>query len=186
MRAVLALILLAGCAVQRLEADKDLLARGETARLAAEAPPCAGPAPECRQAQEIRAAACRRQGDLPCAVAAWQAALAPDSPRRIPLNLAAAAQDAITAGAGDPAANAAAELAAAEALRRGAPADPEGCAHAGSARLALALLEPPGRGRCAILAALPPECRSAAPAPGRALQSRQLAAALAAQRRSCP
>ena len=186
MRPLLALLLLAGCATQRLAADKDLLARGETARLAAEAPPCTGLAPECRQAQDIRAEACRRTGDLPCAVAAWSAALAPDSPRRIPLNLAAAAQDAISTGAGDPARNAEAELAAAEALRRGRPADPEGCAHAASARLALALLAAPGSARCTILTTLPAGCRHAAPVPGREAQSRQLAAALAAQHRSCP
>lgn len=175
MRALLPLLLLAGCATQRLADDKALLARGETARLAAQPPPCAGARPECRQAQEIRAEACRRQGDLPCAVDAWDAALAPDGPRRIPLNLAAAAQDAISAGSGDPARNAAIELRAAEALRAADPADPAGCAHAASARLALALLAPPGPGRCAAIAALPAACRPVLPRP--------LAAALD---RSCP
>jgi hypothetical protein len=175
MRALLLVLLLAACATGRLAADKDLLARGEFARLATQPPPCAGPRPECRQAQEIRAEACRRQGDLLCAVAAWEAALAPDRPRRVPLNLAAAAQDAISTGAGDPAANAAAELRAAEALRAADPADPAGCAHAASARLALALLAPPGPGRCAPLATLPAACRPTLPRP--------LAAAL---HRSCP
>lgn len=176
MKALLALLLLAGCATQRLAADKDLLARGDLARLATQPSPCAGPRPECRQAQEIRAEACRRQGDLPCAIAAWQAALGPDSPRRIPLNLAAAARDATGSGIGDPARNAAAQLLAAEALRAGNPADAEGCAHAASARLTLALLAPPGPARCSLLAALPPACR-------RDALPRPLAAAL---HRSCP
>jgi hypothetical protein len=176
MKPLIALLLLAACATQRLEADKDLLAQGNIARLATQAPPCADARPECRQAQEIRAEACRRRGDLPCAIAAWQAALTPDSPRRIALNLAAAAQDAIGTGTGDPARNAAAELTAADALRAGNPADPEGCAHAASARLTLALLAPPGPARCTLLASLPAACR-AAPLP------RPLAAAL---HRSCP
>ncbi|WP_052389205.1 hypothetical protein [Belnapia moabensis] len=175
MRALLPLLLLAACATQRLDADKTLLAQGEVARLATQPPPCADARPECRQAQEIRAEACRRQGDLPCAITAWQAALAPGSPRRIPLNLAAAAQDAISTGAGDPATNAAAELTAADALRAGNPADPAGCAHAASARLTLALLTPPGPTRCARLAPLPAVCRPVLPRP--------LAAAL---HRSCP
>ncbi|WP_052213557.1 hypothetical protein [Belnapia sp. F-4-1] len=175
MKALLPLLLLAACATERLAADKDLLARGDVARLATQPPPCADARSECRQAQEIRAEACRRQGDLPCAIAAWQAALAPDSPRRIPLNLAAAAQDAISTGAGDPAANAAVELTTAEALRADNPADPEGCAHAASARLTLALLAPPGPARCALLAPLPTACRPVLPRP--------LAAAL---HRSCP
>ncbi|MBL6078302.1 hypothetical protein JMJ56_09820 [Belnapia sp. T18] len=169
------LLLLAACATQRLAADKDLLAQGDVMRLATQPAPCADARPECRQTQEIRAEACRRSGDLPCAIAAWQAALGPGSPRRIPLNLAAAAQDAIGTGTGDPARNAAAELLAADALRATDPADPAGCAHAASARLTFALLAPPGPARCTLLAPLPAACRPVRPRP--------LAAAL---HRSCP
>ncbi|MFC7689756.1 hypothetical protein ACFQY5_09135 [Paeniroseomonas aquatica] len=85
---------------------------------------------------------------------------------------------------GEPAGNAAAQLMAAEGLRRAAPADPEGCYLAGSARLTLALLEPPGPGRCRVLAAVPAACRDAVAIPGREAQSRRLAAALADQRRA--
>jgi hypothetical protein len=199
MRSLVALLLLGGCAVQRLEADKTALQSQDYAAIAAEAPPCTGPTPECRQAQEIRAEACRqlavtgpaeaRRGYLACAVTAYRAAATgPAASRPLLLNLGASANDAITAGAGDPAANAAAELLAADGLRRTAPADPEGCYFAGSARLALALLARPDAGRCGILAALPVTCRNAAPVAGREAQSRHLAAALDDQHRShgCP
>jgi len=198
MRPLLILLLLAGCAVRRLEADKTALAARDLAAIAAEAPPCSDPRPECRQAQEIRAEACRqlaaaapaeaRRGYLACAVTAYRAATGPAAPRPLLLNLGAAANDAITAGAGDPAGNAAAELLAADGLRRAMPADPEGCYFAASARLALALLAPADAGRCGILAAVPAACRGAAPVPGREAQSRRLAAALDDQHRrhGCP
>lgn len=191
MKPLLALLLLAGCAVQRLEADKVALAAADHAAIAARPPPCDGPGLECRQAQDIRAEACRhlathgpagaRRGHLACAVTAYQAATGPAAPRPLLLNLAAAAQDALAAGAGDPAANAAAMLLAADGLRRAAPADPEGCRAAQSARLTQALLAPAGAARCGILAAVPAAC----PVTG---QSAPLAAALDHQRRShgCP
>jgi hypothetical protein len=181
MKPLLALLLLAGCAVQRLEAARP--------------PPCEGSAPECRQAQEIRAEACRhlaatgpaeaRRSHLACAVAAYQVAVGPAAPRPLLLNLAAAAQAAIAEGAGDPASNAAAMLLAAEGLRHAASADPEGCRAAQSARLTLALLAPVGAARCGILAAVPAACRTAKPVTG---QAAQLAAALNDQHRShgCP
>ena len=50
MRWLLVPLLLAGCAVSGLEADKAALAAGDHAAIADRAPPCAGPAPECRQA----------------------------------------------------------------------------------------------------------------------------------------
>jgi hypothetical protein len=159
MKPLLALLLLAGCAVQRLEADKSALAANDHAAIAALPPPCEDPAPECRQAQEIRAEACR--------------------------HLAAAAQAAIAEGAGDPASHAAALLLAADGLRHAAPADPEGCRAAQSARLTQALLAPAGTARCGILAAVPAACGAAKPVTGQAVQ---LAAALNDQHRShgCP
>ena len=182
-RLLVLLLVLGGCAVPRLETDKAALAAGDHAAIADRAPPCAGPAPECRQAQAIRAEACRVLGRLECAVAAYRAAIGPEAPRPLLESLGHAAMAALAAGAGDPAENAAAQLVAAGGLRRGAPADPEGCYLAGSARLTLALLELPGAGRCRVLAAVPAACRGAAAIPGREAQSRRLAAALEDQRR---
>lgn len=188
MRGLLVLLLLGGCAVQRLDRDKDALARGDHAAIAGRPPPCAGPAPECRQAQAIRAEACAALGRLECAVAAYRAAVGPGAPRPLLLGLGHAAMQALAKGAGDPAGMIAAQRLAADGLRREAPADPEGCYLAGSAQLGAALLRPPGAGRCESLAAIPAACRAAAPVPGREAQSRLLAAALADQTRSqgCP
>ena len=182
------LVLLGGCAVQRLEADKAALAQGDHAAIADRAPPCAGPAPECRQAQAIRAEACRALGRLGCAVTAYRAAAGPGAPRPLLLSLGHAAMQALAEGVGEPAEMIAAQRLAADGLRRDAPADPEGCYLAGSAQLAAALLRPPGAGRCESLAAVPAACRAAAAIPGREAQSRLLATALAAQNRShgCP
>lgn len=183
--AVLGALLLAGCATQRLDADKTALAAGDAAGIADRAPPCADATPECRQAQEIRAEACRRLGRLDCALAAYRAAIGPESSRMLLLSLGHAAMQATATGQGDPAGNAAAQALAAAGLRRDDPADPEGCALAGSTQLTLALLAPPGAARCAALAGIPTPCRAVAP---RDAQSRLLAHAIDTQTRSngCP
>jgi len=203
-----ACLLLAGCATldgatARLEADKALLQAGRFAELAAQPAPCERAEPVCGQAQEIRGEACRamaaqaepfsteRRAQLECAVLAYGVAA-----RALPVaargqalrNLGAAANDAVTEGAGDPAQQAAAELAAGNGLLVLSPGDAEGCYYAGSAVLAQALMQPEGPGRCPALRALPAACAGAPVWATRADQSRLLFRQIAEQRQrsQCP
>ena len=206
--ACLPLMLLAGCATldgatARLEADKALLQAGRFAELAAQPAPCERAEPVCGQAQEIRGEACRamaaqaepfsaaRRAHLECAVLAYGVAA-----RALPVaargqalrNLGAAANDAVTEGAGDPARQAAAELAAGNGLLALRPGDAEGCYYAGSAVLAQALMQPEGPGRCPALRTLPAACAGAPVWATRAEQSRLLFRQIAEQkqRSQCP
>jgi hypothetical protein len=207
--ACLSLPLLAGCratldsATARLEEDKALLKNSQFAELAAKPVPCERAEPVCGQAQEIRGEACRalaekaaafsteRRAHLDCAVRAYAVAA-----RALPVaargqvlrNLGAAANDAVTEGAGDPARQAAAELEAGTGLLALAPGDGEGCYYAGSAVLAQALMLPEGAGRCPALQSLPAACAGAPVWTARASQSRLLFRQITEQRQrsQCP
>lgn len=146
-------LLLAGCMASQLDRMKDRMAAGDLAGLAAERVDCTGPDPLCAQAQALRAEACLRLGHNACAEQGYAEALAADSAdRRVLLaGLAAAAMARRDAGEASPDA----QLNAGMALLALDPADPIGCTHARSARLARALLGPPGPPRCAELAAAP-------------------------------
>ncbi len=149
-------LLLTGCLATQLDRMKDRAAAGDLRGLAAERVDCTGPDPLCAQAQALRAEACLRLGHHACAeqgYAASLAALPPASPdRRVLLaGLAAAAMARRDAGEASPDA----QLGAGLALLALDPDDPIGCTHARSARLARALMGPPGPPRCAELAAAP-------------------------------
>jgi len=166
-RFVLLLLLLPGCLAQQLDRMKDQAAAGQTATLAAEQVDCGGSDPFCVQAQALHAEAClalARQaphdaaaaGHRACAERGYAAALAALPPgaaarRALLAGLGAAAMERRDAGEASPDT----QLAAGQALLALDPADAIGCSHVRSARLARALLGPPGPARCAELRAVP-------------------------------